>query len=255
MSPAKNSPDPGRFMARTKSFTRRGRSLEGALARAWEESGDFIVPVCRGEGYTTVAEDHEPLDFEALFGRKAPLVVEIGSGTGDQILTAARKNPQNNYLAFEVWVPGIAKALNKLDGLTNVRFVEADVAQAGPLLLSPSSVSELWTFFPDPWRKSRHHKRRLVQTEFATQVATWLVPGGRWRLATDWNDYAWWMRDVIESVPVLRNEYAGQNPDLDDPAGNRGGFAPRYDGRIMTTFENKGLQAGRTVHDLVAVRD
>ncbi|KWZ72946.1 tRNA (guanine-N(7)-)-methyltransferase [Winkia neuii] len=219
-----------------------------------EKNADFVVPIRRGEGYTTVAEDHEPLDFEQLFSRKSEVIVEIGSGTGDQILHAARQHPEKDFLAFEVWVPGIAKALNKLDGLTNVRFVEADVAQAGPKLLPEASVGEVWTFFPDPWRKARHHKRRLVQVPFAKQVVRWLRPGGRWRLATDWDDYAWGMRDTIESTPGLKNEFLAMNPDTADPAGARGGFAPRFAGRTLTTFEERGIQAGRSIHDLVAIR-
>ena len=145
------------------------------------------------------------------------------------------------------------------------------------------SVSEVWVFFPDPWRKPRHRKRRLVSTAFADSVARVLRPGGVWRLATDWADYAWQMRDVLEAVsalpagiepdmtePYFRYDDAGARPELGaetavegslgngpdpgSPAGVRGGWSERFAGRVMTRFEDKGIRAGRTVRDLCAVR-
>ena len=115
-------------------------------------------------------------------------------------------------------------------------------------------ISELWTFFADPWPKTRHRKRRLVAPEFAGIAAALLVDGGLWRLATDWADYAWQMRDVIESTPGLENVYAGERPDEEDPAGPRGGFAPRFEGRVRTAFERRAGREGREVRDLCARR-
>lgn len=244
------------FMSRTKSFTRRSRELPVNLARTWEaHAGRYVIEPRRGVGYTTVADDFH-LDAEELFGRQAPLTLEIGSGTGEQIVAAAAANPDRDYLALEVWVPGIAKLISKAvdAGVDNIRVLEADVAQALPIMLGDTCLDEVWTFFPDPWRKARHRKRRLVSDEFALQVARVLRDEGVWRLATDWDDYAWQMRDVIEGCPLFENPYVGQRPDPEDPEPKRGGFAPRYEGRVVTHFETRGIDAGRRVHDVIGVR-
>ena len=244
------------FMSRTKSFTRRSRELPVNLARTWEAHADrYVIEPRRGVGYTTVADDFH-LDTEELFGRRAPLTLEIGSGTGEQIVAAAAANPDRDYLALEVWVPGIAKLISKAvdAGIDNIRVLEADVAQALPIMLGDACLDEVWTFFPDPWRKARHRKRRLVSDEFALQVARVLRDEGVWRLATDWDDYAWQMRDVIEGCPLFENPYVGQRPDPEDPEPKRGGFAPRYEGRVVTHFETRGIDAGRRVHDVIGVR-
>ena len=244
------------FMSRTKSFTRRSRELPVNLARTWEAHADrYVIEPRRGIGYTTVADDFH-LDAEELFGRQAPLTLEIGSGTGEQIVAAAVANPDRDYLALEVWVPGIAKLISKAvdAGVDNIRVLEADVAQALPIMLGDACLDEVWTFFPDPWRKARHRKRRLVSDDFALQVARVLRDGGVWRLATDWDDYAWQMRDVIEGCPLFENPYVGQRPDPEDPEPKRGGFAPRYEGRVVTHFETRGIDAGRRVHDVIGVR-
>ena len=244
------------FMSRTKSFTRRSRELPPNLARTWDAHAErYVIEPRRGIGYTTVAEDFR-LDPVELFGRRAPLTLEIGSGTGEQIVAAAAANPDRDYLALEVWVPGIAKLVSKAAeaGVDNIRVLEADAAQALPILLGDSSLDEVWTFFPDPWRKARHRKRRLVSDAFALQVARVLRDGGVWRLATDWDDYAWQMRDVIEACPLFENPHVGQRPDPEDPEPQRGGFAPRYEGRVVTHFETRGIDAGRRAHDIVGVR-
>lgn len=244
------------FMSRTKSFTRRSRELPVNLARTWEAHADrYVIEPRRGVGYTTVADDFH-LDTEELFGRRTPLTLEIGSGTGEQIVAAAAANPDRDYLALEVWVPGIAKLISKAvdAGVDNIRVLEADVAQALPIMLSDACLDEVWTFFPDPWRKARHRKRRLVSDEFALQVARVLRDGGVWRLATDWDDYAWQMRDVIEGCSLFENPYVGQRVDPEDPEPKRGGFAPRYEGRVVTHFETRGIDAGRRVHDVIGVR-
>lgn len=244
------------FMSRTKSFTRRSRELPPNLARTWDAHAErYVIEPRRGIGYTTVAEDFR-LDPVELFGRRAPLTLEIGSGTGEQIVAAAAAHPDRDYLALEVWVPGIAKLVSKAveADVDNIRVLEADAAQALPFLLADASLDEVWTFFPDPWRKARHHKRRLVSDEFAREIARVLRDGGVWRLATDWDDYAWQMRDVIEACPLFENPHVGQRPDPEDPEPQRGGFAPRYEGRVVTHFETRGIDAGRRAHDIVGVR-
>ena len=244
------------FMSRTKSFTRRSRELPPNLARTWDAHAErYVIEPRRGIGYTTVAEDFR-LDPVELFGRRAPLTLEIGSGTGEQIVAAAAAHPDRDYLALEVWVPGIAKLVSKAveAGVDNIRVLEADAAQALPFLLVDASLDDVWTFFPDPWRKARHRKRRLVSDAFALQVARVLRDGGGWRLATDWDNYAWQMRDVVEDCPLFENPYRGQRPDPEDPEPARGGFAPRYEGRVVTHFETRGIDAGRRAHDIVGVR-
>ena len=251
-----DAPEGTVFMSRTKSFTRRSRELPPNLARTWDaHAGRYVIEPRRGIGYTTVAEDFR-LDPVELFGRRAPLTLEIGSGTGEQIVAAAAAHPDRDYLALEVWVPGIAKLVSKAveAGVDNIRVLEADVAQALPIVLGDACLDEVWTFFPDPWRKARHRKRRLVSDAFALQVARVLRDGGVWRLATDWDDYAWQMRDVIEACPLFENPYVGQRPDPEDPEPQRGGFAPRYEGRVVTHFETRGIDAGRRAHDIVGVR-
>ena len=251
-----DAPEDTVFMSRTKSFTRRSRELPPNLARTWDAHAErYVIEPRRGIGYTTVAEDFR-LDPVELFGRSAPLTLEIGSGTGEQIVAAAAAHPDRDYLALEVWVPGIAKLVSKAveAGVDNIRVLEADVAQALPIMLGDACLDEVWTFFPDPWRKARHRKRRLVSDAFALQVARVLRDGGVWRLATDWDDYAWQMRDVIEACPLFENPYVGQRPDPEDPEPERGGFAPRYEGRVITHFETRGIDAGRRAHDVVGVR-
>lgn len=242
--------------SRTKSFSRRSRRLHPGLARTLDAHGaDYVVDVPRGGGVTTVAPGCR-LDARALFGRGAPLTVEIGSGVGEQLVAAARRWPDRDFVGIEVWRPGIAKTVSRAvrAGVANLRLVEADAAQALPILFGPGAVAEVWTFFPDPWRKARHHKRRLVNADFALAVARVLEDGGLWRLATDWEDYAWQIRDVVEACPLLANPYAGERPDPADPEPARGGFAPRFAGRVPTHFEQRGRDAGRRARDVVAVR-
>ena len=253
---AQPSADHEPFRARTKSFTRRSRALQPTLRHAMEEFGaSVVVPVRRGVGHTTVAEDLN-IDWDDVFGRSAPLTVEIGAGDGEQIVAAAQRWPDRDFLAFEVWEPGVARLVSRVGaaGVSNVRVLEADAAQAFPILLPAGSLSELWTFFPDPWRKARHRKRRLVSDDFALEASRVLADGGVWRLATDWDDYAWQMRDVIEACPSLGNPHLGERPDPADPDPERGGFAPRWEGRVITHFETRGHTAGRHAHDIVAVK-
>lgn len=257
---ADSTPETGQdgdvFFARTKSFTRRQRAIPQNLERTMAQHAErYVVPVRRSVGWTTVAADFR-IDPAELFGREAPLTIEIGPGTGEQVVAAAKRWPERNFLAFEVYQPGIAKLVSRAvaEGVTNVRVIEADAQQALPIVLPDASVDEIWTFFPDPWRKARHRKRRLVSDDFALEVSRLLVDGGVWRVATDWDDYAWQMRDVIEACPLLENPHAGERPDPNDPEGDRGGFAPRFEGRIVTHFETRGHDAGRVAHDVVGVR-
>lgn len=230
----------GRLPQRTTSFARRSGRLPQRRQRLWDaHAADLVVPVRRGPGETTVAGDFR-LDVVAAFGRSAPLVVEIGSGGGEALVAHAVAHPDRNHLAVEVWRPGVAQLVARAvaAGVSNVRVVEADAAQALPVMLPPCSIHELWTFFPDPWRKARHHKRRLVQEAFARQMAGLLTPGGVWRLATDWADYA----DHIDAVLTACGDVLV------------GGRSERFAGRVRTRFETKGVEAGRDIVDFTAHR-
>ena len=233
-----------RVQRQVVSFVRRSDRMNPSQQKAWARHADeWLVPVAILETETSVAPDQR-LDLTALFGREAPLAVEIGTGTGETLEAIAAAHPEWNILAFEVFQPAVASAMNLIGrhGHTHVRFVMNDAAAGLRELVPPGSITELFTFFPDPWHKTRHHKRRLVQEEFAALVASRLVPpsqgrpGGVWHLATDWEDYAEWLREVLDAEPALANEH--------------GDWAPRLDLRPITKFEAKGLKAGRIVRDL-----
>lgn len=220
------------------SYARRSARMNGAQQRAWDAYQDaWVLKLPTGERATSVSP-LASVDWAAAFGREAPLIVEIGSGTGHAISGLAQALPDANLVAIEVFTPAVASTLGRLarHTVTNVRLVVADGAQALPVVFAEGSITELWTFFPDPWHKTRHHKRRLVSPELAAVVASRLAPGGIWRLATDWDDYAEAMRDVLAAEPGLVN--------CND------GWAPRFELRPQTKYERRGLEAGRTIHDL-----
>lgn len=228
--------DPAR-RSRTRSFTRRGGRMHRRHQAAYDRHAPaYVVDVPRpsGGGVTTVDPAYR-LDVLALFGRHAPLVLEVGSGSGDTLLHAAGERPDLDFLALEVWRPGIAQTLARMgaEPPPNVRFVEVDAAQALGTMLAPGTVSEVWTFFPDPWPKHKHHKRRLVAPAFAGTVHRVLRTDGVWRLATDWAQYAEAMRRVLDA-----DERFEAAPSERAPL------------RPMTRFERKGVAAGRTISDL-----
>jgi tRNA (guanine-N7-)-methyltransferase len=210
------------------TYSRRGSRFTVSQQAAWEaHAADFVIP--------EAAVDDPGFDLSGWFGREAPLVVEIGSGIGEATVHVAQARPDVNLLAFEVWRPGVADTLARLGerGLRHVRLVSVDAVWSLEHLLGPRTVSELLTFFPDPWPKTRHHKRRLVTPALASLVADRLVEGGTWRLATDWDDYAEQMRTVLDAEPLLR-----------------GGVTPRWSLRPLTRFERRGLREGRDITDL-----
>ncbi|MCW2810527.1 MAG: trmB [Friedmanniella sp.] len=236
-------PDPQHSRERTHrdvvSFVRRSTRMRPNQRSAWEaHRGHLVLDVDRRETSTSVHPGAR-LDLATAYGREAPLIVEIGPGTGESLVPMAAARPDADLLVFEVYQPAIAQILAAVvrAGLTNVRVVEANAAEGLEHLLEPASVEELWTFFPDPWPKARHHKRRLVSTAFADLAARRLRPGGLWRLATDWEDYAEQMRSVLDAHPDFVNE-AGQ------------GYATRWADRPVTRFERRGLDRDRTIRDL-----
>jgi tRNA (guanine-N7-)-methyltransferase len=200
----------------------------------------YVVEVPDG-GLSTSIDPDFVMDQQAVFGRSAPLVVEIGSGRGDALVHAAHDHPELDFLGLEVYLPGVAQTLVTMRhlGVTNVRLMVVNAAEALRTMLPEASVHELRIWFPDPWHKKRHQKRRLVTPEFAALAARVLEPGGTWRLATDWQDYADQMLEVI-----------AQSADFDFA----GTWAPRFEGRPITRFEGKGLGVARDIRDLEAVR-
>ena len=219
------------------SFTRRGGRLTERQQAAWDELAATCVIDVPRFGPSTSVDPSFQLDVRAAFGRSAPLVVEIGSGRGDALVAAAKAQPEINFLGLEVYVPGVAQTLASMRrvGVHNVRLAIVNAPEAFATMLPAASVHEVRTWFPDPWHKKRHYKRRLITVEFTELVARVLEPGGAWRIATDWDDYAEWITDVLATSPFVE-----------------GGPVSRFGGRVETRFERKGLAAGRVIHDFEA---
>lgn len=181
----------------------------------------------------------KPLDLDAAFGRKAPKILEIGFGMGETTAAIALAHPENDYLGVEVHAPGVGALLKRIDagGITNVRIIRHDAVAVLENMIAPGSLAGAHVFFPDPWPKKKHHKRRLVQPPFIALLASRIVPGGYLHLATDWEQYAEQMLEVLGAEPLLENTAPG--------------YAERPSSRPLTKFENRGLKLGHGVWDLV----
>lgn len=215
-----------------KSFVLRAGRMGPGQARAMADWGPrFLLP------YTA-----QPMDAASTFGRNAPLVAEIGFGMGDATASIAAALPDTDFLGLEVHGPGVGALLKLIGerGLTNVRIVRHDAVDVLEQMIAPASLAAVHVFFPDPWHKLKHHKRRLIQPGFVSLLASRLAPGGRLHCATDWQPYAAQMLDVLSAEPALRNTAAG--------------YAPRPGYRPLTKFENRGLKLGHGVWDLVFCR-
>jgi tRNA (guanine-N7-)-methyltransferase len=223
-------PEQNPVRRRVRSFVRReGRmtaSQKQALEAFWPRYGLDDV---EGE-----------LDWRAIFGREAPRVLEIGFGNGESVLVQAQSHPEQDYLGIEVHRPGVGRLLARLASqqITNARVICADAVEVLEKRIPAHSLDCVELYFPDPWPKTRHHKRRIVQPDFADRVARVLRPGGRWLLATDWAPYAEHMREVLNA----HAEFANLAAD--------GGFMPRPPERLLTRFEQRGLRLGHAVFDL-----
>ena len=219
---------------RVVSFHPRGGRLNAVQRKAFETHAD--------RWYLEAAELTGPVDGDSLFTRNAGLVLEIGSGMGESTVAMAATRPDVNLLAVEVYKPGVAQTLHHLGraGVDNLRVVRGDGVQVLADLITPGSLAEVWLFFPDPWPKTKHFKRRLVTQEFAALVASRLRRGGTFRLATDWAPYAERMLATCTATKGLRNAHSGWAP--------RPGFRPR------TRFERRGLAAGHEIYDLEFTR-
>ncbi len=224
------------------SFVRRSTRMNDSQKGAWSRHAEsFVLPLRVGAVPTSVVDDMR-VDWDATFGRRARRIVEIGSGVGDSLVPMAAARPEIDFVAFEVFKPAVASTLGRIGraGITNVRIAMVDGARALEVLFDDASLDEVWTFFADPWHKTRHHKRRLVTPSFADVVAAKLAPGGLWRLATDWEDYALWQREALDAHGQLHNIHEG--------------WAPRWTERPITKYEARGLNAGRAAHDLTYER-
>lgn len=224
--------------ARTiRSFVlRAGRTTTGQ-AKALQTLGPrFVIPY-----------QPEPLDALAVFGRRAPLLLEIGFGMGEATAHIARLHPDEDFLCCEVHEPGVGALLKRIGehGIGNIRIVQHDAVEVLAHMLRAASLDGVHIFFPDPWPKKRHHKRRLIQPPFVALLANRLKPGGYVHCATDWQPYAEQMLAVLSAEPLLVN--ASTDPAL-------GGYAPRPPYRPLTKFEQRGLRLGHGVWDLVFKR-
>jgi len=215
-----------------RSYVLRGGRLGPGQQRALAELGPrFVLPF-----------QSTPLDPAAVFGRTSPLVVEVGFGMGDATAEVAAAAAGRDFIGIEVHEAGVGALLKRIGerSLTNLRIVRHDAVEVLREMIAPGSLAGLHLWFPDPWHKLRHHKRRLVQPAFAELVASRLAPGGYWHCATDWQNYAEQMLEVLSATPGLVNTAPG--------------YAERPPWRPQTKFETRGLKLGHGVWDLVFSR-
>ena len=223
------------FLRQIRSFVRR----EGRLTEGQQRALDELYP------RFGIEPGAQPLDFDAIFGRRAPRVLEIGFGNGESLAAMAKARPDWDYLGIEVHRPGVGHLLLQIEaeGLENLRVICGDAQQIVRHNIPDGSLHGLQLFFPDPWPKKRHHKRRIVQPEWVELIARKLGPGGFLHLATDWENYAEHMLAVLSASESLRNSAAP------------GQYAPGPAQRPVTKFETRGRRLGHGVWDLIFIRN
>lgn len=227
-------PETGKPLRKVQSFVlREGRLTKGqerALAELWPRFGVEYAP--------------REVESSSLLGRAAPLVVEIGFGMGRSLLAMAQAEPEKNFLGIEVHAPGVGALLMGVEelGLANLRVMRHDAVEVLNNMLPDQSIDRLQLYFPDPWHKKKHHKRRIVQAEFLALVARKLKPGGLFHFATDWQPYAEWTLELLRAEPTLRNL---------SPAGD---YVEQPAWRPDTKFEARGERLGHGVWDLLFER-
>ena len=220
------------FLRVIKTYVLRAGRMGPGQTRAFEQFGSrFLLPF-----------KNEKLDVAASFGRQAPLILEIGFGMGDATAKIAHTRANDNFLCCEVHAPGVGALLKRCgeENIDNIRIVQHDAVDVMDHMLGDNSLDGVHIFFPDPWHKSRHHKRRLIQSPFVNRLALHIKKGGYLHLATDWEPYAEQMLQVLSAEPLMKNTAT-------DP----GGFAEKPSYRPLTKFENRGLKLGHGVWDLV----
>ncbi|ACT08027.1 tRNA (guanine-N(7)-)-methyltransferase [Dickeya chrysanthemi Ech1591] len=225
----------GRPLRRIRSFVRR----QGRLTKGQQQALDDFWPVMG------VEYQNEPLDFARLFGRDAPVVLEIGFGMGASLVTMAQQHPEQNFIGIEVHVPGVGACLGAAQeaGADNLRVMCHDAVEVLERMIPDGSLAMVQLFFPDPWHKARHNKRRIVQAPFAELVKRKLAIGGVFHMATDWEPYAQHMLEVMSAVAGYRN--------LSD----HNDYVPRPASRPLTKFEARGQRLGHGVWDLMFERN
>lgn len=231
LEPAMQAPhSPG--ATHIRSFVhRRGHITQGQRDALENLLGKWSIP------YTP-----DRLDFDAAFGRQAPTVLEIGFGMGETTQKIAQARPDDNFLGVEVFNAGVGSLLRRIEdtNLQNLRIIQHDAVEVVRDMIPVDSLAGVHVYFPDPWPKKRHHKRRLLQPAFVSLLASRIAPGGYLHCATDWQDYAVQMLEVLGAEPLLRNTVAD--------------YAPRPDYRPQTKFETRGLRLGHGVWDLIFKR-
>jgi tRNA (guanine-N7-)-methyltransferase len=224
-----SAPPPVDHPRAIRSFVLRAGRMGTGQQRALAELGPrFVLPF-----------QATPLDLPAVFGRQAPVVLEIGFGMGGATAQIAATRPDTDFIGVEVHTPGVGALLKHIGerGLTNLRIVQHDAVEVLDRMIAPQSLAGVHIFFPDPWHKKKHNKRRLVQPAFVAALVTRIAPGGYLHCATDWQPYAEQMLEVLGAEPALRNTALG--------------YALRPDYRPLTKFEDRGLKLGHGVWDLV----
>jgi len=212
---------------------------EGRLTTGQQRALDELFP------RFGILDDGSPLDLPALFGREAPVTLEIGFGDGESLLAIAKAHPERDYIGIEVHRPGVGHLLARMEeeGVENIRVACEDAVELLKKRLPDGSLAQLFLFFPDPWHKKRHHKRRQVQADWAQLVRRKLQLGGILHMATDWEAYAHWMAEVLGAAEGFSN------------CTQPGPFSPRPDYRPTTKFERRGQRLGHGVWDLLYRRD
>jgi tRNA (guanine-N7-)-methyltransferase len=212
-----------------RSFVRRTGRVTTGQAKAFEDLGPRYL----------LNYQNAPLDAQAAFGRTAPLILEIGFGMGEATAHIARVRPDDNFLCCEVHEPGVGALLKRIGehDITNIRILQHDAVEVLEQMLPEGSLDGIHIFFPDPWHKKKHNKRRLIQSAFVAKLTARLKVGGYIHCATDWQPYAEQMLEVLDAEPLLRNTAEG--------------YAPQPDYRPLTKFENRGLRLGHGVWDVV----
>lgn len=224
----------GRALRRIRSFVRR----QGRLTKGQQLALDNYWPVMGVEFQA------EPLDFPSLFNREGPVTLEIGFGMGASLVTMAKTNPHHNYLGIEVHLPGVGACLGLANemGVDNLKVMCHDAVEVLEQMIPDNSLTMVQLFFPDPWHKARHNKRRIVQAPFAELVKSKLKLGGVFHMATDWEPYAEHMLEVMSELEGYKNQ--SENND----------YVPRPDSRPVTKFEQRGQRLGHGVWDLMFER-
>ena len=222
-----------KYMRKIRSFVKR----EGRMTNRQQTATDTL--------WASMGVDYkeEPIDFCEIFGRDAPVVLEIGFGMGKSLVEMAKNAPEKNFLGIEVHGPGVGACLADAGeaGLTNLRVMNHDAVEVLEFMIPDNSLSTFQLYFPDPWHKARHNKRRIVQQSFMERMSKKLVVGGIIHMATDWENYAEHMLEVLNAAEGLKNSCESD-------------YSPRPDWRPLTKFENRGHRLGHGVWDLIFER-